>query len=429
MIEFINVPRPPYPDDMTPTVVKVNGNKVYLDLKRSDRKARRIYVQDNTFQLDNDVSLTGVDIEFSSTSGMYQIVNKTPYATSVDNLTLGRGKFPYSFAREYEAVKHLKLFTEVAELAPNREVKIPGLNHSLGVEFETSSGYMPQELCFKNGLIPLRDGSIGACEYSTIVLNGASGLDLLRRGADTLKKYTVFDKECALHMHLGGFPLSSKAIFTLYAICFYMERTDYWGMLPRLSFRTAEYKANGKDYCLRLPEFHSFLDLYKFFVRRDYGGSLSQPHPEDPDRNHKWQIHNRYYGLNLINMLCYKSPKTVEFRFLRPSFNWIKLFFWAYFFDMLVTLAESLQAKLANKEFTFIFDFVRKYMETHTSEQLVCEYTSRESLRNFLLGCIRANQAVVMSQHAVGDYCGERTDIEDVILNRWFEESGINLEK
>ena len=190
-----------------------------------------------------------------------------------------------------------------------------------------------------------------------------------------------------------------------------------------------KYKANGKDYCLRLPEFHSFLDLYKFFVRRDYGGSLSQPHPEDPDRNHKWQIHNRYYGLNLINMLCYKSPKTVEFRFLRPSFNWIKLFFWAYFFDMLVTLAESLQAKLANKEFTFIFDFVRKYMDTHTSEQLVNEYTSRESLRNFLLGGIRANQAVVMSQHNVGDYCGERTDIEDVILNRWFEESGINLEK
>ena len=200
-------------------------------------------------------------------------------------------------------------------------------------------------------------------------------------------------------------------------------------MIPRLSFRTSEYKANGKDYCLKLPEFHSFLDLYKFFVRRDYGGSLSQPHPEDPDRNHKWQIHNRYYGLNLINMLCYKSPKTVEFRFLRPSFNWIKLFFWAYFFDMIVTLAEKLQSKLANKEFTNIFDFTYKYMRGFSIDDLIDNYTDRKSLRDFMKGAASANIAVVESQHAVNDYCGERIDIENVILNRWFEESGINLEK
>lgn len=427
MIEFVNMPSPPYPDDMTPTVVKINGEKVYLELKPANRKSRRISFGDSIFQLDDDVKLTGKDVEFSSYNGTY--VTTEQNCQDVNTLILGRGKFPYSFAREYEAVKHLKLFTEVAELAPAKNVKIEPLRHTLGVEFETSSGYMPQEICFKNGLIPLRDGSIGACEYSSIILSGASGLDLLRREAESLKKYTVFDKECALHMHLGGFPLSSKAIFTLYTICFHMENSGYCGMLPRLSFRTGEYKANGKDYCLRLPEFHSFLDLYKFFVRRDYGGSLSQPHPEDPDRNHKWQIHNRYYGLNLINMLCYKSPKTVEFRFLRPSYNWLKLFFWAYFFDMLVTLAESLQPKVASKEFTNIFDYVLKYMRTNTIEMLINGYTTRESLRKFMTGMISANAAVVQSQHAVGDYCGERTDIEDVILNRWFEESGINLEK
>ena len=427
MIEFINIPSTPYPDNMAPTVVKINGNKVYLDLKAADRKARRIGISDNIFQLDNNVELVGVDIEFSSSSGYYVM---TPSGVqNIENLILGRGKFPYTFAREYEAVKHLKLFTEMAELTPAKLLKIQPLNHTLGVEFETSSGYMPQEICFKNGLIPLRDGSIGACEYSSIILSGASGLDLLRKEADALKKYTVFDKECALHMHLGGFPLSSKAIFTLYVICFYLEHSNYFNMIPRLSFRTSEYKANGKDYCLKLPEFHSFLDLYKFFVRRDYGGSLSQPHPEDPDRNHKWQIHNRYYGLNLINMLCYKSPKTVEFRFLRPSFNWIKLFFWAYFFDMIVTLAEKLQSRVANKEFTNIFDYTYKYMRGADIEMLIDDYTDRASLREFMKGVSCANCSVVESQHSVGDYCGERTDIEDVILNRWFEESGINLEK
>ena len=216
MIEFINVPSTPYPDNMAPTVVKINGDKVHLELKANNKKSRRISIIDNVFQLDDNVELTGVDIEFSSAAGYYVITKSG--SQSVEDLVLGRGKFPYTFTREYEAVKHLKLFTEVAELAPARALKIQPLNHTLGVEFETSSGYMPQEVCFKNGLIPLRDGSIGACEYSSIILSGASGLDLLRREADSLQKYTVFDKECALHMHLGGFPLSSKAIFTLYTI-------------------------------------------------------------------------------------------------------------------------------------------------------------------------------------------------------------------
>ena len=427
MIDYINLPRPPYPEDMAPVVVKIDGSRAFFALQKDNKKARRISLNDSIFQLSDDVELIGRNIEYSSSAGTY--VTTPQDKEDIYALVLGGGRFPYTFTREYEAVKHLKLFSEAAELAPTKSLKIEPLKHTLGVEFESSRGYMPQELCFKNGLIPLRDGSIGACEYSSIILSGAQGLDLLRKEAEVLKKYTVFDKECALHMHLGGFPLSSKAIFCLYTICLYLEQSMYYNMIPRLSFRTSEYKANGKDYCLKLPEFHSFLDLYKFFVRRDYGGSLSQPHPEDPDRNHKWQIHNRYYGLNLINMLCYKSPKTVEFRFLRPSFNWIKLFFWAYFFDMIVTLAESFQPKVANKEFTNIFDYVWKYMRSYSVDYLIDNYTTRKSLRAFMKGMISANCAVVETQHSIGDYCGEHTDIEDVILNRWFDESGIDLEQ
>lgn len=427
MIEFINNSPTPYPDGMVDTIVKIVGQKLYFKLKPYRADSRMLNVNDHCFPLDNDLELVGADVTFSSNLGVYLLVPSGDNAAN--HMMLGRGRYPYSFSREYEAVRHFDLFKDTAELADPKKVRLVSPNHTFGLEFETSSGYLPQEECFKTGLIPLRDGSIGACEYSTIVLKGGVGLDLLRRQAETLKKYTVFDKECALHIHLGGFPLSSKAIFILYSICFNFERSMYLQMLPKLSFRTADYKSNGKDYCLKLPEFHSFLDLYKFFVGRDYGGSLSQPHPDDPTRERKWQIHNRYYGLNLINMLCYKSPKTVEFRFLRPTFNWKKLFFWVYFLDMIVTLAESLQSKLATKEFTYIFDWVNKYINTVSTKELICDYTSNKDLRNFMLGMIDANYAVTKSQEAAQDFCGRRVDIEDVIVNRWFYESGIDLER
>lgn len=427
MIEFINKSNSPYPSGMADTIVRINNEKVYFEMKPARTDSRMLSIHDGLYPLDDNLELIGWDIVYSSNFGWYVMQPKN--GANCDHLVLGRGHYPYSFSREYEAVRHFDLFKDSAELADPKKIKLESPKHTFGVEFETSSGFLPQEECFRTGLIPLRDGSIGACEYSTIVLKGGAGLDLLRKQAETLRRYTVFDKECALHMHLGGFPLSSKAIFILYAICFYFERDMYLGMLPRLSFRTAEYKSNGKDYCLKLPEFHSFLDLYKFFVGRDYGGSLSQPHPDDPTRERKWQIHNRYYGLNLINMLCYKSPKTVEFRFLRPTFNWKKLFFWVYFFDMIVSLAETLQPKLVNKEFTYIFDFVMKYMSSNNINTIIDAYTSNANLRAFMKGMIDVNYAVTASQNMVNDYYGRRIDIEDVIVNKWFYESGIDLEK
>ena len=427
MIEFINRSNQPYPEGKTDTIVAIKDNELHFKLKNTNSKARMLSVGDNLFPLDDDLVLSGVDLMFSSNYGHYVMVSKGDIPT--DHIILGRGRYPYSFSREYEAVRHFDIFKDTAELVDPKKLRLVSPTHTFGIEFETSAGYLPQELCFKTGLIPLRDGSIGACEYSTIVLKGAQGLDLLRKQADTLKQYTVFDKECALHMHLGGFPLSSKALFILYAMCFYLERNMYENMIPRLSFRTADYKANGKDYCLKLPEFHSFLDLYKFFVGRDYGGSLSQPHPDDPTRERKWQIHNRYYGLNLINMLCYKSPKTVEFRFLRPTYNWKKLFFWVYYFDMLLCIAEKLQQKLINKEFTYIFDAVYKFMAKMPPTELINDYTDNDSLRAFMKGMMKANAAVVNSQGQVNDFCGRRIDIEDVIINRWFYDSGIDLEK
>ena len=46
-------------------------------------------------------------------------------------------------------------------------------------------GYIPQEICYRDGLIPLRDGSISGLEYSTVILKGNKGINLLQQQVET----------------------------------------------------------------------------------------------------------------------------------------------------------------------------------------------------------------------------------------------------
>jgi hypothetical protein len=81
--------------------------------------------------------------------------------------------------------------------------------------------------------------------------------------------------------------------------------------------------------------------MYQGLVGRPYFGSLEQAHPNDVDRNRKWQIGTRYFWVNFINMLCYKVNKTVEFRFLRPTYNYRKITAWMYIMNAILMYAEN----------------------------------------------------------------------------------------
>lgn len=48
-----------------------------------------------------------------------------------------------------------------------------------------------------------------------------------------------------------------------------------------------------------------------------------------------------YYWLNIINSLCYNVNKTIEFRFLRPTYNFHKIVLWIYIFNAILQYAES----------------------------------------------------------------------------------------
>ena len=68
--------------------------------------------------------------------------------------------------------------------------------------------------------------------------------------------------------------------------------------------------------------------MYRYFVGRNFYGSFMQAHPQDKERKRKWNVQNRYFWCNFINALCYKVNKTIEFRFLRPTYNFKKILVW-----------------------------------------------------------------------------------------------------
>lgn len=250
----------------------------------------------------------------------------------------GTGDFPYSFARHYEAIESFDIYDGKQQIDYTKNIG-ELFHYTFGLEFETNGGYIPEEDCMKNGLIPLRDGSIPGLEYSTVILNKSEGVNLLKTALKDLNRYTGYDVTCSLHMHLGGFPLDSSKIWKLYKFLYKFQYLIQ-PYISEYAFHTAKFKPNEKDYCKPLPLLKSFPSLYKYMTGVEFFGDFYQPHPNDRYHEAKWRIPTRYFFCNLINLLCYDANKTVEFRFLHPTFNYNRIIWWMLTFNALLYNAE-----------------------------------------------------------------------------------------
>lgn len=311
--------------------------------------------------------------------------------------------YPYSFAKKYEAIENFEIFKNKQVISEHVEFPISKyFKYTFGLEYETSTGIIPEAICFTDGLIPLRDGSISGNEYSTVVMGGNDGFNLLYQQLKTLRKYTRFDKECSLHIHIGGFPLVPERILSLYNLC-YILQSQLKQALPAYTFNTAKYKSSGKDYCQLLPGgFDSFESYYRSFASQKFFGDLQQAHPHDVERARKWQIHERYYWANLLNLICYKVNKTMEFRMLRPTYNLEKILFWMYMFNAIMQYAEK-HTVTRDAKITVEDVLTDTYPEDLTKELLLdfykCEVCSSEQVKS-------------------GDYIGARIDIEEEFFDK-----------
>lgn len=407
VVEEIGRKRIPYHASRR-VLLEYNHNSAVYGFVRSDVKVTHIFVEG--LGMEPIVpSLFGEDnIVFSNRRGLYIAKNSFSKMRLIREINLkGVGGFPYeTINRNYEAIESFSIFKDNQELLEEKEYLLSEfLPYSFGLEFETSQGYVPENICFRDGLIPLRDGSIQGVEYSTVVLEGNKGLGLLEQQVNTLKKYTWFNNNCSLHIHIGGYPLTEKSIYSLYLVCKKIE-PSLMKILPRYSFRTSIYKDNDKEYCKLLPNFRDFDQLYEYLVGRKFYGDFNQGHPNDIKRNAKWRIDTRYFWCNLINLVCYRVNKTVEFRMLRPSYNFERIVLWLYILNALLQFAEKYSEKRIPSELTL--DFV-------ISEIYPPEIARR--VKNAIIGL----EIVKCNQESNGDYIGRETVLEDMVFNGNFE--------
>lgn len=274
---------------------------------------------------------------------------KYAYSMNLDINKGGRGNsYIYSFERMYNSENLIDRFSQVdnSKYTENLIFKSESdiINkYSFGFEFETSAGVIPEYKCKQLGLIPLRDGSISGHEYTTIPMKGMDGINLLANQLKEIKNSCSIDRNCSVHLHLGGFPLDENKIIKLYNLCYSLQN-EIGELFPYYVFNTSRYKSNGKDYCKKLPRsVDSIDDLYSFLSdgHSDWGGSFIDPHPSDPRRDRKWEVHSRYYYCNFINMLFGDKIKTVEFRIHNATTNIDKIVNWLYICIAILNYAEN----------------------------------------------------------------------------------------
>lgn len=352
-------------------------------------------------------------ISFANTVGTYVI--KSEYTESellyIEN-AMGTGAFPYTFERRYEAMDSFEIFNGHEIVEKDIEYELAKfMPYTFGIEYETSMGFIPQNICFKNGLIPLRDGSISGLEYSTTVMQGNRGLNLVYQQLEALRRYTYFNKECSLHVHMGGYPVDPMAIYALYRVCYFLQE-EMAEFLPEWTFETAKYKKSGKDYCRKLDNYKTFNDLYENIAQQKFMGSLEQPHPRDEERSHKWDCTSRYTCVNLLNLMCYDKCKTAEFRFLRPSYNFKKIYYWLAIFNAILRYSEDLFAKSDKTE----SGIEKLIYDDNTSIYLIVSSVYPKTLADKIEDFVNKLYVAVGNQRTNGDMFGRDTAIEDALI-------------
>ena len=317
----------------------------------------------------------------------------------------GRDVFPYNLDKMvYNTKFEEHLFKGKQQITNQIAFKyIDELPYTFGLEFETAGGYLPQHKLYELGLIPLRDGSITGIEFATVVLQGNLGLNLLKQQMELLDTYTIFDKDCSLHIHLGNFTLKGDVLLTVNNL---FCNSDIGLYLPELTFHTHLYKSNtDKNYCERNAKYTDFSQMYRDLVGRDFYGDFNQPHPRDLSGTRKWNIKSRYKAVNFVNAVCYENPKTIEYRMLRPTYNFHKVLGWLFIYAAFIKYAELNRTKVNS--------FYRLSLRI---EQILRAVYSAE-LADILCEFLKLSERVVQAQSSVKDTYGMRVDIEDKIIN------------
>lgn len=249
------------------------------------------------------------------------------------------------------------------------------LHNSYGIEYETDNGTIPESLCLRYGLIPLRDGSLRKdgyipYEYATIPLNGNEVFSITKKHTGLLKTYCKLNHMSSLHFHQGNHELSKEYILAYYNTC-YLLQDEIYSLFPSYVARSTEI-GKDKDYCKKIHSLqelvqHSNIDyksnlpeekqiqllyaaLYYFLegthIPADNELYLKTNHASNPNNNSKWHINQRYYAVNFIPLL-FSNKRTIEWRLHTPTFNFNKIASFIMLLDAIASFVQKNKKDLA----------------------------------------------------------------------------------
>ena len=142
--------------------------------------------------------------------------------------------------------------------------------------------------------------------------------------------------------------------------------------------------------------------MYEHLVGRKFFNDFTQPHPNDIRRGAKWKIPERYAWLNLINALCYKVNKTIEFRFLRPTYNFQKIILWIYILNAILTYVVSHSKIIVSN--VNLFSIIRDVYPQEIADRVILGLERLRILKN--------------NQETSGDYIGQNIYMEEALFSK-----------
>ena len=214
-------------------------------------------------------------------------------------------------------------------------------NFTFGLELETEEGKLSSEDIIKNGLCPLRDGSINGYEYATAPFSDIGRIEPITHAL----RHHAIDINGSLHVHIGNIDVSQTGLVKAYH-AYYLLQNEIYKMFPNYKKHNNGIKNKNYTSPLRNLEADSIANYSSNIIDHMTNGELCQyngelmEHPIDPTNEHKWDVGNRYKIVNFLHMVFSKS-RTIEIRVHEASLNKHKIIYWVLLNEAIMKFVES----------------------------------------------------------------------------------------
>lgn len=113
-------------------------------------------------------------------------------------------------------------------------------------------------------------------------------------------------------------------------------------------------------------------------------------------------------------MVCYTSCKTIEFRFLRPTYNYHKITLWLYIFNAILQYSENMTKNIISKDYRYI---TRKLRVLHPGLFGIIDSVYPRQIADRIKSDLNLLKFIVINQESNKDFIGKEIDLEDKMMN------------